>query len=171
MKTTSSPVRIDRLFYAVSTSLLLATPVETFAYEWSQLYPPLPRNGTQAPEPFAAPDLQLMTGPELFVRATPAGDVQRAGRVVGHNNLQSSFNGMRPLLGDKPRNTAQLSGENQGMYWSMAHAQGWHLDAVAVGSRIEVDGGGDTGQRPGDSGHAMPSRWRAAIRSHWLAVG
>lgn len=155
MKTTSSPVRIDRLFYAVSTSLLLATPVETFAYEWSQLYPPLPRNGTQAPELLAAPDQQLMTGPELFVRATPAGDVQRAGRVVGHNNLQSSFNGMRPLLGDKPRNAAQLTGESQGMYWSMAHAQGWHLNAVAVGSRIEVDGRGDTGQRPGDSGHAM----------------
>lgn len=33
MKSTSNPVRFDSIFYAVSTSLLLATPVETFAYE------------------------------------------------------------------------------------------------------------------------------------------
>ena len=33
MKSTSNPLRFDSIFYAVSTSLLLATPVETFAYE------------------------------------------------------------------------------------------------------------------------------------------
>lgn len=33
MKCTSNPLRFDSIFYAVSTSLLLATPVETFAYE------------------------------------------------------------------------------------------------------------------------------------------
>ena len=33
MKRTSNPWRFDAIFYAVSTSLLLATPVETFAFE------------------------------------------------------------------------------------------------------------------------------------------
>lgn len=33
MKRTSNPLRFDRIFYAVSTSMLLATPVETFAFE------------------------------------------------------------------------------------------------------------------------------------------
>lgn len=33
MKRTSIPVRFDRILYAVSTSMLLATPVETFALE------------------------------------------------------------------------------------------------------------------------------------------
>ncbi|MEG1043036.1 MAG: autotransporter outer membrane beta-barrel domain-containing protein, partial [Pseudomonas sp.] len=33
MKRTSNPLRFDSIFYAVSTSLLLATPVETFAFE------------------------------------------------------------------------------------------------------------------------------------------
>ncbi len=33
MKSTSNPLRFDSIFYAVSTSLLLATPVETIAYE------------------------------------------------------------------------------------------------------------------------------------------
>src|SRR5690349_15573879 len=33
MKSTSNLLRFDSIFYAVSTSLLLATPVETIAYE------------------------------------------------------------------------------------------------------------------------------------------
>jgi hypothetical protein len=52
-----------------------------------------------------------MIGPDLFVRETAAGNVHRAGIFVGHNNLQSSFNGMRPLLGDKQRNAVNLSGK------------------------------------------------------------
>ena len=33
MKRTSNPLRFEPIFYAVSTSMLLATPVETFAFE------------------------------------------------------------------------------------------------------------------------------------------
>ncbi|MFJ4454775.1 autotransporter domain-containing protein [Pseudomonas sp. NPDC089392] len=211
MKKTSSPLRFDRIFYAVSTSLLLATPVETFAFElqgdptspgflqqpavpqlsldpvsasglsigtlnafshsmdqrhgqaapdlvasqWSQFFPSAARNGAQPPDQLEAPSQQLMIGPDLFVRETAAGNVHRAGIFVGHNNLQSSFNGMRPLLGDKQRNAVNLSGESLGVYWSMTHEQGWHLDAVAMGSRIDVNGRGENGQRLDDSGHAM----------------
>ncbi len=211
MKNTSGPMRFDRLFYAVSTSLLLATPVETFAYErqddpvspgflqqttvpqlsldpvsasglnaatlnafsqkmserhgqaapdliasqWAQFFPAAPRNGAQPPDQLEAPSQQLMIGPDLFVRETAGGNVHRAGIFVGHNNLQSSFNGMRPLLGDKQRNAVNLSGESLGVYWSMTHEQGWHLDAVAMGSRIDVLGRGENGQRLDESGHAM----------------
>ena len=55
-----------------------------------------------------------MIGPDLFVRETADGNVHRAGIFVGHNNLQSSFNGVRPLLGDKQRNAVNLSGESLG---------------------------------------------------------
>lgn len=211
MKNTSGPLRFDRLFHAVSTSLLLATPVETFAFElqgdpaspgflqqtvvpqlsldlvsasalniatldafsqrmserhgqavpdltasqWAQFFPAGTRNGAQPPDQLEAPSQQLMIGPDLFVRETAAGNVHRAGIFVGHNNLQSSFNGMRPLLGDKQRNAVNLSGESLGVYWSMTHEQGWHLDAVAMGSRIDVNGRSESGQRLDDSGHAM----------------
>jgi len=211
MKRTSIPVRFDRIFYAVSTSMLLATPVETFALElqddptfstllqqpavpslslepvgasainldtlaafsdnmserhgqaapdlvasqWKQFFPTAPRLGAQPPEQLEAPSQQLMIGPDLFVRETAGGNVHRAGIFVGHNNLQSSFSGTRPLLGDKQRNAVNLSGESLGMYWSMTHEQGWHVDAVAMGSRIDVMGRGDSGQRLNDSGHAM----------------
>ncbi|WP_449433865.1 autotransporter domain-containing protein [Pseudomonas putida] len=210
MKRTSNPLRFDKIFYAVSTSLLLATPVETFALElqddpafpnflqqptlpqlsldpvnasglsigtltafsekmsdrheaapelaadqWAQFLPSTSRNGARTPEQLEAPSQQLMIGPDLFVRETSAGNVHRAGIFVGHNNLQSSFNGMRPLLGDKQRNAVNLSGESLGVYWSMTHEQGWHLDAVAMGSRIDVNGRADSGQRLDDSGHAM----------------
>lgn len=212
MKRTSNPLRFDRIFYAVSTSMLLATPVETFAFDlqddpmspgflqqpaqpqqlsldpvsasglslgtlaafgeqmserhalvapmlmaspWSQFFPTTSRPGAQPPEQLEAPSQQLMIGPDLFVRETADGNVHRAGIFVGHNNLQSSLNGARPLLGDKQRNAVNLSGESLGVYWSMTHAQGWHLDAVAMGSRIDVQGRGDNGQRLDDSGHAM----------------
>ncbi|BBH47064.1 autotransporter outer membrane beta-barrel domain-containing protein [Pseudomonas sp. KU43P] len=211
MKRTSNPLRFDRIFYAVSTSMLLATPVETFAFDlqddptspgflqqpampqlsldpvtasglslgtltaftdtmtqrhgqaspdpmasqWTQFFPSTTRPGAQPPEQLEAPSQQLMIGPDLFVRETAGGNVHRAGIFVGHNNLQSSLNGTRPLLGDKQRNAVNLSGESLGVYWSMTHEQGWHLDAVAMGSRIDVMGRGDSGQRLDDSGHAM----------------
>jgi outer membrane autotransporter protein len=212
MKRTSNPLRFDRIFYAVSTSMLLATPVETFAFElqddpispsylqlptvptpsldpvsasglnlgtlnafsekmderhslaapdlagsqWAQFFPgSTPQPGARAPDQLEAPSQQMMIGPDLFVRETTGGNVHRAGIFVGHNNLQSSFNGVRPLLGDKQRNAVNLSGESLGVYWSMTHEQGWHLDAVAMGSRIEVMGRGEGGQRLDDSGHAM----------------
>jgi len=211
MKSTSIALRFDRIFYAVSTSMLLATPVETFAFDlqddpmssgflqqpavpqlsldpvtasglsqgtlnaftdkmserhgqavpdliasqWTQFFPATPRPGAQPPEQLEAPSQQLTIGPDLFVRETTDGNVHRAGIFVGHNNLQSSFSGMRPLLGDKQRNAVNLSGESLGVYWSMTHEQGWHLDAVAMGSRIDVMGRGDSGQRLNDSGHAM----------------
>ncbi|WP_288441068.1 autotransporter domain-containing protein [Pseudomonas promysalinigenes] len=212
MKRTSNPSRFEPIFYAVSTSMLLATPVETFAFDllddplspnylqqttqpklsldpvsasglslgtlsafseqisdrhslpapdlaarqWQQFLPGTATPpGARAPEQLEAPSQQLMIGPDLFVRETAAGNVHRAGIFVGHNNLQSSLSGVRPLLGDKQRKAVNLSGESLGVYWSMSHAQGWHLDAVAMGSRIEVMGRGDGGQRLNDSGHAM----------------
>lgn len=211
MKSTSNPSRFDAFFCAVSTSLLLATPVETFAFElqegepfapylaqpevprlslepvsagglsqgmlsafsermgerhgqldsnhiasqWAQFFPGGPRPGAQPPAQVEAPSQQMMIGPDLFVRETSAGNVHRAGIFVGHNNLQSSFNGMRPLLGDKQRDAVNLSGESLGVYWSMTHAQGWHVDAVAMGTRIDVNGRSQAGQRLDDSGHAM----------------
>ncbi|MDZ3992492.1 autotransporter outer membrane beta-barrel domain-containing protein [Pseudomonas sp. Teo4] len=211
MKRTSNPLRFDSIFYAVSTSLLLATPVETFALElqddpafnhllqqpaipqlsldpvsaaglsistltefsdrmserhgqaapdlapsqWAQFFPSVHRPGALPPDQLEAPSQQLLIGPDLFVRESSAGNVHRAGIFVGHNNLQSTFNGMRPLLGDKQRNAVNLSGESLGVYWSMTHDQGWHLDAVAMGSRIDVNGRGESGQRLDDSGHAM----------------
>ncbi|MBF8730567.1 MULTISPECIES: autotransporter domain-containing protein [Pseudomonas] len=210
MKRTSNPWRFDAIFCAVSTSLLLATPVETFAFElqeqasfagllqppavpqlsldpvtasglslgtlsafsermserhgqaapdlvasqWAQFFPEATRPGAQVPAQLEAPSQQLTIGPDLFVRENN-GNVHRAGIFVGHNNLQSSFNGMRRLLGDKQKNAVNLSGESLGVYWSMTHEQGWHVDAVAMGTRIDVNGRGESGQRLDDSGHAM----------------
>ncbi|CAM3688913.1 Pertactin autotransporter [Pseudomonas reidholzensis] len=211
MKRTAPSLRLDHVLYAVSTSLLLATPVETFAFDlqedepfasllqqpampqlsldpvsasglnlntlssfsdqlsqrhghaapdliasqWAQFFPGMPQPGAQAPNQLEAPSQQLVIGPDLFVRESSAGNVHRAGVFVGHNNLQTSFNGLRPLLGDKQRNAVNLSGESLGVYWSMSNEQGWHLDAVAMGTRIDVSGRNEGGQRLDDSGHAM----------------
>ncbi|HGM5579772.1 TPA: autotransporter domain-containing protein [Pseudomonas putida] len=228
MKRASNPLRFDRLFCAVSTSLLLATPVETFALgldeetpftnllqppaipllslnpvsasglgmgtlqafsehmsarhgdmpmdlvasQWAQFFPGAPQPASAPPDRLEAPSQQLLIGPDLFVRETASGNVHRAGVFVGHNNLQSSFNGMRPLLGDKQRNAVNLSGESLGVYWSMTHDQGWHVDAVAMGTRIDVNGRSQSGQRLDDSGHAMTfsveGGFPIGLGNHWV---
>ncbi|WP_411564573.1 autotransporter domain-containing protein [Pseudomonas shirazensis] len=211
MNKTAHPSRMEHVFYAVSTSLLLATPVETFAFDqqddepfasllqqpapaqfsldpvsasglnintlsalserlsgrqqrplpdvdanqWAQLFPGLPRSSAPMQNQLEARSQQLIVGPDLLVRESSAGNLHRAGIFAGQNNLQSSFNGMRPLLGDKQRNAVSLSGESLGVYWSMSNDKGWHLDAVAMGTRIDVSGRSDSGQRLDDSGHAM----------------
>ena len=212
MNTPSRNLRLDRLIHAVSTSMLLASPLESLAFElpddplspnylqrpsmptltleptganaftlstlsafgeaqtarqifsalelasrpWATFFPGgAAQPGARPPEQLEAPNQQMVIGPDLLVRETAAGTVHRAGMFVGHNNLQSSFSGSRPLLGDKQRSAVNLSGESLGVYWSMTHEQGWHLDAVAMGSRIEVMGRSESGQRLDGNGHAM----------------
>ncbi|MHC6226286.1 autotransporter domain-containing protein [Pseudomonas sp. X10] len=211
MKKTSNPSGFEYVFYAVSTSLLLATPVETHALDqkdndpfanllqqqampqlslepvsvgglglstlsafseqlaerhaqpvpdqiasqWAQFFPGTPKPGAPAPARLEAPNQQLQIGPELFVRETSGGNIHRAGIFVGHSSLQSGFNGMKPQLGDKQKNAVNLSGESLGVYWSMTHDQGWHLDAVAMGTRFDINGRNESGQRLDDSGHAV----------------
>ena len=145
---------------------------DLIASQWAQFFPSAPQPGGQAPAHLEAPSQQMMVGPDLFVRETAGGNVHRAGIFVGQNNLQSSFNGMRPLLGDKQRNAVNLSGESLGVYWSMTHAQGWHVDAVAMGSRIDVNGRSEGGQRVDDSGHAMTfsveGGFPIGLGDHWV---
>lgn len=87
---------------------------DLIASQWAQFFPTSARGRALPPAQLEAPSQQLMIGPDLFVRETAAGDVHRAGIFVGHNNLQSSFRGARPLLGDKQRKAVNLSGESLG---------------------------------------------------------
>ncbi|NIF26614.1 autotransporter outer membrane beta-barrel domain-containing protein [Pantoea sp. Tr-811] len=119
MNTHSNPLRFDRIFYAVSTSMLLATPVETFASELQ--------------EPATYPSAQQQPAMVL-----------RSGTFVGHDNLQGPIEVPRAQVADMQRNAINLSGESQGAYWSLTHTQGWHLDATATGSQL--DGGNAQGR-------------------------
>lgn len=208
MKRASSPSGFEYVFYAVSTSLLLATPVETHAVgledddplfnlatsmpvlslgptsvsslslntlgvfserlaerhalapqdgiasQWAQFFPSPVKT---APAPGArldTPNQNLQVSPDLFIRETAGGNTHRAGIFVGHSNLQSSFEGGKPQLGDK-KNAVRLEGESLGMYWSMQHDQGWHVDAVAMGTRFDASGRAGNGERLDGNGHAL----------------
>lgn len=208
MKRTSSPSGFEYVFYAVSTSLLLATPVETHAVgledddplfnlassmpvlalgptsvsslslntlgvfserlaerhalpaqdaiasQWAQFFPSPVKT---APAPGArldTPNQNLQVSPDLFIRETAGGNTHRAGIFVGHSNLQSGFEGGKPQLGDK-KNAVRLEGESLGMYWSMQHDQGWHVDAVAMGTRFDASGRAGNGERLDGNGHAL----------------
>ncbi|MDD2045973.1 autotransporter domain-containing protein [Pseudomonas putida] len=213
MKKTLNPAGFEYVFYAVSTSLLLATPLETHALgledidpynslvqaqvhtlpglsltpvsasglglttlgafserlaerhapaasdtiasQWAPFFPAPTRNGAPAPARLEMNNQSLQISPDLFIRETSGGNTHRAGFFVGHSNLQSGFDGMRkPQVGDKKSNVS-LEGESLGMYWSMTHDQGWHVDAVAMGTRFDVNGRSENGQRLDGDGHAL----------------
>lgn len=211
MKRSLPPVRLHYVFYAASTSLLLAyplhthaldlqpdapyaslleqpaaplfsldpvsasglglgmlnafseqmgerrgqTPTDVVASQWAQFFPTAGASAAPSPVQLQPPGQQMQVSPDLFVRETSAGNVHRAGIFVGHSSLQSGFNGLRPSLGDKQKNAVSLNGESLGVYWSIAHEQGWHIDAVAMGTRFDVSGRSASGQRLDDSGHAV----------------
>ncbi|MDN7142378.1 autotransporter outer membrane beta-barrel domain-containing protein [Pseudomonas sp. JQ170] len=219
MKKTPTPTGFEYVFYAVSTSLLLATPLETHALgledndpftsfmqrqtqvpgqnlptptlalvpvsasglalhtlnafsdrmaernapaatdaiasQWAQFFPAPMKNGAAEPSRLDARTPTLQISPDLFVRETSSGNTHRAGFFVGHSNLQSGFDGMhKPQVGDK-KTAVNLDGESLGVYWSMTHDQGWHLDAVAMGTRFDINGRSETGQRLDGNGHAL----------------
>lgn len=208
MKKTSSPSGFEYVFYAVSTSLLIATPVETHAVsledndsfyaqsanlpvvslqpvsvaglnlsslsdfsgrqaeraiqvpqdsiasQWAQFLPSPGKPAGTAPSNLDAPNQNLQISPDLFVRETSDGSTHRAGFFVGHSNLQSTFDGMRPR-GNEPKNAVKLEGESLGVYWSMTHEQGWHVDAVAMGTRFDASGRNESGTRLDGTGHAL----------------
>lgn len=127
-------------------------PHDAIASQWAQFFP-APVNKA-APSRFDAPNRNLQISPDLFVRETSAGNTHRAGFFVGHSDLQSGLDGGRAKVGDK-QSQVQLQGESLGMYWSLQHDQGWHLDAVAMGTRFDTNGRSSNGERLDGNGHAL----------------
>ncbi|MFK0087963.1 autotransporter domain-containing protein [Pseudomonas sp. NPDC090755] len=213
MKKTPTPAGFEYVLYAISTSLLLAIPVETqalgledndpfntlvqaqaqtlptlslapvgvsglglntlsvfsdrmaerhapaatdhIASQWAQFFPAPVKSGAPAPSRLEAPNQSLQISPDLFVRETSDGNTHRVGFFVGHSNLQSGFDGLRKPQVDDKKATVNLSGDSLGMYWSMTHEQGWHVDAVAIGTRFDVNGRSESGERLDSNGHAL----------------
>ncbi|UVM58214.1 autotransporter outer membrane beta-barrel domain-containing protein [Pseudomonas sp. B21-012] len=209
MKKTPNPAGFEYVFYAVSTSLLLATPLETHALgledndpfnnlvqaqpvlslnpvsasglglstlgafserlaerhapapndsiasQWAQFFPTAVRTSSPEADNLATPNQSLQISPDLFIRETAGGNTHRAGFFVGHSNLQSGFDGLRkPQVANK-ESVLNLDGQSLGVYWSMTHDQGWHLDAVAMGTRFDINGRSESGQRLDGNGHAL----------------
>lgn len=203
MKTASNPSGLESLFFAVSTSLLLAAPLECRAVDIDDTDPfptfDMPalslqpvsfsglgretlnafaerraeRDALVAPEmlhsqwaqffhsaaparqaPLEMPGNALRMSPDLFVGETADGSTHRAGIFVGRSDLQSGFEGRRPQTGDRNPNV-RLQGESVGLYWSLRHEQGWHVDAVAMGTRFDASGRTAEGARLDGDGHAL----------------
>lgn len=205
MKKPSTATGLESIFFAVSTSLLMATPVESQAIDfedqdplfnldvptlslqpvsfpglgrdtlsafsermaersglaqpemmqsqWAQFFPTASKPA-QSDARLQAPGSDLRMSPDLFIRETAGGSTHRAGIFVGHSTLQSGFDGKRPNVGER-QNNVRLEGESLGMYWSLQHDQGWHVDAVAMGTRFDASGRNAAGERIDGDGHAL----------------
>ncbi|PWB30543.1 autotransporter outer membrane beta-barrel domain-containing protein [Pseudomonas sp. SDI] len=209
MRKASNPSGFAYVFYAVSTSLLLATPVETHAVgledddpfinlaqslptlalnpvnvsglslslldgfssrlaerqaqvpaeliasQWAQFFPSPARTPAPASAQLDTSNRNLQISPDLFIRETAGGNTHRAGFFVGRSNLQTGVNATRPALGDSKQQAVQLEGESLGVYWSVQHEKGWHVDAVAMGTRFDANGRSASGERLDGNGHAL----------------
>ncbi|OLS60530.1 autotransporter domain-containing protein [Pseudomonas putida] len=197
MKTASTPTSLESFFFAVSASLLLATPADALEREefdpslafhmptlslqpvnftglgretlsafserraerdalvapdllhsqWAQFFPSA---APSSQPPLEMPGNQLRMSPDLFVRETAGGNMHSAGIFVGRSDLQGGF----PQTGDKNA-PVRLQGESVGMYWSLRNEQGWHVDAVAMGTRFDASGRNADGARIDGDGHAL----------------
>ncbi|NBA97700.1 autotransporter outer membrane beta-barrel domain-containing protein [Pseudomonas sp. R5(2019)] len=210
MRKPSNPMGLDYVFLAISTSVLLATPVESRAFSledddsyfastqamplltlqpptaaglavntlgslqerladrnlerhnddiastWSQYFPGIGQARTATPleTRFTNTNANVQISPDLIVRESTDGNTHRAGFFVGHNRMQSGLDGMSPR-GNDNKGAVSLEGQSLGVYWTMAHTQGWHLDAVAMGTRFDSIGRADDGSRLDGNGHAL----------------
>jgi len=172
MKTSMTPQDLKSVVCTVSTSILLcstletqAAPPEDQAIPWgpraipilSLLPPDLSRQlgqedvgNLQAQLPDDLNAFQM--GPALYSVQSAGGDTQRAGLFAGQSHLLSTSNG---FVGTPGTNGLNLQGQNIGAYWSLTAAQGWHVNLVAMGTRLSGHTRSEQGGWQSAEGSAM----------------
>lgn len=97
----------------------------------------------------------FLIGPAMFTSRSAGGQTQRAGLFVGNSRLSGTPESFTagPVA---PRGDHQnLEGKSLGAYWSLIGAQGWHVDLMAVGTRLNGYTRDDQGTRLATEGNAV----------------
>lgn len=147
MKTSMTPQGIKSAVRTVSTSILLCSTLEiqaslpeNDAISWFRGdIPVLPlllpdRSRWVDDRGVAAPD-NVQVGPVLYAAQSNNGQFQRAGLFVGQSHLLSNPAGFVAMPGANTT-ALNLQGQSLGAYWSLTAVQGWHVDLVAMGTRL-----------------------------------
>jgi len=108
----------------------------------------------------ASPRLDASTqgyqiGHDLYSATTESGQTQRIGLFVGQSRLRGHVGGFAEGFQHRNAGHLKLNGDHYGAYWTLVDPQGWYLDAVAMGTRLDGTNRSDRGVKLDTGGHAL----------------
>ena len=97
----------------------------------------------------------FQVGNDLFGSLTGSGQTQRLGFFVGHTRLQGDVDGFNLGFKGKRAGKVELEGDHFGLYWTLTDPDGWYVDTVLMGTRLDGDSHSDRGLKIDNRGHAL----------------
>ncbi|WP_047226580.1 autotransporter domain-containing protein [Pseudomonas brassicacearum] len=176
MKTSLRPQEITTTFYTISTSLLLCSSMEVWAWPAEQTSQPW-YDRTQSDSQGAAStdtDPTSSKSPALFTLRNDSGHTQRVGLISGQNQVITRVNGtlVTPAMAEPGKEALNLQGTHLGAYWSLTGPAGWHVDLSASGGRVNGYSRTEQGQRQAAEGNAVTlsveGGFPIGISDHWV---
>ena len=112
-------------------------------------------------------------GHDLYAWQTNGGQIQRLGLFVGQSRLQGDVKGFAEGFQGRRSGQVSLDGDNLGAYWTLTDPKdGWYVDLVAMGTRLDGDNKSERGVKMNNRGHALALSAEAgypiAISEHWV---
>ncbi|MFP2768847.1 autotransporter outer membrane beta-barrel domain-containing protein [Oceanisphaera sp. KMM 10153] len=129
-------------------------------------------SGTVSPS-FDGSSKGYQVGHDLFASETDGGYNHRLGFFIGQSRLQGDIRGFAEGFKDRRSGSVKLNGDNYGAYWSMTDPQeGWYVDLVAMGTRLDGDNKSDRGVGMDNKGRVLTLSTEAGypfpISEHWV---
>lgn len=97
----------------------------------------------------------FQVGNDLFGSQTSGGQTQRIGFFVGHSRLQGDIDGFNQGFEGKHAGKVELEGDSLGLYWTLTAPEGWYVDTVAMGTRLDGSSHSDRGLKLDNQGHVL----------------
>ncbi|GFM70451.1 hypothetical protein PSCICL_14430 [Pseudomonas cichorii] len=76
-------------------------------------------------------------GHDLLALQTEDGRTQRVGLFVAHTRLDGHVKGFAEGFKDRRTGKLKIQGDSLGLYWTLIDPNGWYVDAVAMGTRLD----------------------------------
>ena len=152
----------------------LLTETGAFSAGWGRVYgKSLDRTwaGTVMPR-FDGSLEGFQIGNDLYGSHTSGGQTQRTGFFVGHTRLRGDVDGFNQGFEGRRAGKVELHGDSLGLYWTLTDPQGWYIDTVAMGTRLDGSSSSERGLEIQNKGHALTLSAEAgypiALSGNWV---
>ncbi|WP_339531175.1 autotransporter outer membrane beta-barrel domain-containing protein [Pseudomonas mucidolens] len=95
----------------------------------------------------------FQVGSDLHAWTSDNGQTQRLGFFVGHSRLKGNVDGFNRGWQHLDAGKTTLRGDSLGVYWTLIDPQGWYVDAVLMGTRLNGSSESDRGIKLKTEGH------------------
>ncbi|AIG01332.1 autotransporter beta-domain [Pseudomonas fluorescens] len=95
----------------------------------------------------------FQVGSDIQAWSTGNGQVQRLGFFVGHSRLRGNVDGFNRGWQHLDAGNTTLRGDSLGLYWTLIDPNGWYVDGVLMGTRLNGNSESDRGLKLKAKGH------------------